>query len=114
MDATEHREPEINKLFRMARKHEASDIYLHVGSAPQLELRGVVRQADMPPLTQEVLERLVSPILYEEQRQRLGQGESVAFTYSFEEGDVYHVEVSSKDGCLSLSAHRLGSAGSKV
>jgi twitching motility protein PilT len=107
MDESPPREPEINKLFRMARKHEASDLYLHVGSAPQMRLRGVVRVADMRPLTQEDMERLVSPILYDEQRQHLSEAKDVAFVYSFEEGDAYRVEVSTKDGVLSLSAHRL-------
>jgi Tfp pilus assembly pilus retraction ATPase PilT len=107
MDESPPREPEINKLFRMTRKHEASDLYLHVGSPPQMRLRGVVRSADMRPLTQEDMDRLVSPILYDEQRELLKQGKDIAFTYSFEEGDAYRVEVSNKDGGHTPSAHRL-------
>jgi Tfp pilus assembly pilus retraction ATPase PilT len=107
MDESPQREPEINKLLRMARKHEASELYLHVGSPPQMRLRGVVHTADMRPLTQGDMDRLVSPILYDEQRELLNQGKDIAFTYSFEESDAYRVEVSNKDGGLSLSAHRL-------
>ncbi len=108
MDASPQCEPQINKLFRMARKHGASGLYLQVGSPPLLRLRGVTRQADMRPLTQDDLERLVPPILYAEQQQRLGQGKEVIFTYACEEDDVYRVAVSSKGGQLGLSAHRLG------
>jgi hypothetical protein len=108
MDASLQREPEINKLFRVARKYRASDLYLDVGSAPRIRLRGVNRHMDMRPLMQEDLVRLVSPILYGEQLQRLGQGEEISFTYAFEEGDAYRVGVCDKGGRFSLSAHWLG------
>jgi twitching motility protein PilT len=111
MDAPQPREPEINKLFRMARKHEASHLYLHAGSPPSLRLRGVTRTADMRPLTQADLERLLSPILYSEQQEFLGQGKDIAFSYAFEEGDVYHVKVANENGQLSVSAHRVGNTG---
>ena len=107
MDESLQREPEINKFFHWARIHEASDLYLHVGSPLQLRLRGVVRCLDMRPITQEDMDRLVSPILYDEQRHCLSEGKEVTFVYAIEEDDAYRVEVSSKDGGLSLSARRL-------
>jgi hypothetical protein len=61
----------------------------------------------MRPLTRADLKHLLSPILYTEQWQRLGQGQEIAFAYSFEEGDAYRVEASSKGGELRMSAHRL-------
>jgi len=60
---------------------------------------------DLRSLSDQDLERLLLPLLYGEQQRRLDQGEDVAFTYSFEEGDVYHVKVSKKTGQLKLSAH---------
>ncbi|MBY0230120.1 MAG: hypothetical protein K2W96_12635 [Gemmataceae bacterium] len=107
MDASPQHEPEINKLFRLATKHGASDLCLRVGSAPLLKLRGVDRLTDLRPLTQQDLERLVSPILHADQRQRLGLGEKVDFTYAVEEGVAYRVGVSREGGQLSLSARRL-------
>jgi Tfp pilus assembly pilus retraction ATPase PilT len=101
------REPDINKLFRMVRKHGASDLYLDVGSEPSVRLAGVIRKMVALPLSQEVLERLLLPLLYPEQQQRLDQGEDVAFMYCFEEGDLYHVSVSKKGGQFKLSAHWL-------
>ncbi len=108
MDTERHSEPPINKLFRMAKKHGASALSLEVGRPPMMRLRGDVYRVDMRPLTQEDMERLVWPILYAEQRQGLDQGQEVAFTYAFEEGDVYRVEVACRGGQLSLSAHRPG------
>ena len=55
------REPEVNKLFRMVMKHEASDLHLKVGQPPMMRLRGDIRQMDMRPLTQEDMERLLLP-----------------------------------------------------
>ena len=107
MDASPQREPQINKLFRMARKLGASDLYLQVGSAPLFRLRGVTRPAEMRPLTQEDLACLLQPALYAEQQQRLSQGNEVTFMYAFEEGQSYRVAVSSNSGQLHLAAHLL-------
>ena len=62
------REPEVNKLFRMVMKHEASDLHLKVGQPPMMRLRGDIRRADMRPLTQEDMERLLLPTLREKHR----------------------------------------------
>ena len=56
------REPEVNKLFRMVMKYEASDLHLKVGQPPMMRLRGDIRRVHMPPLTQEDMERLLLPI----------------------------------------------------
>src|SRR5690349_24924551 len=57
------REPEVNKLFRMVMKHEASDLHLKVGQPPMMRLRGDIRRVEMRPLTQEDMERLLYPCL---------------------------------------------------
>src|SRR5947209_6694486 len=62
------REPEVNKLFRMVMKHEASDLHLKVGQPPMMRLRGDIRRVDMRPLTQEDMERLLLPHLSARQR----------------------------------------------
>jgi len=37
------REPEINKLFRMMMRHEASELHLQVGQPPTMRVRGDMR-----------------------------------------------------------------------
>lgn len=69
-----HREPEINKLFRTASKHVASDLHLKVGQPPMMRLRGNIHRVDMRPLTQEDMDRLIQPILYAEQTRLLSEG----------------------------------------
>ena len=75
------REPEVNKLFRMVMKHEASDLHLKVGQPPMMRLRGDVRRADMRPLTQEDMERLLLPALTPRQRRILDEEGGVDFSY---------------------------------
>jgi Tfp pilus assembly pilus retraction ATPase PilT len=107
MDAPQQREPEINKLFRLAKKHAASALYLDAGSAPRLQLQGIIQNIEMPPLKQEDLVGLVSPLLHVDQRERLDREEDVAFTYALEAGNAYRVEVSNHGGRFHLMAHRL-------
>ncbi len=62
------REPEVNKLFRMVMKHEGSDLHIKVGLPPMMRLKGVIRQMQMRPLTQEDAERLLAPLMSEHYR----------------------------------------------
>lgn len=75
------KEPEVNKLFRMVMKHEASDLHLKVGQPPMMRLRGDIRRADMRPLTQEDMERLLLPLLSPRQRTILDEEGGVDFSY---------------------------------
>ena len=43
-------EPEVNKLFRLVMKMEASDLHLKVGQPPMMRLRGDMRRTEMRPL----------------------------------------------------------------
>ncbi len=48
-------EPEINKLFKLQIKHEASDLHLQTNKPAMLRVRGAIRELTMPPLTEEQL-----------------------------------------------------------
>src|SRR5215472_4485421 len=75
------REPEVNKLFRMVMKHEASDLHLKVGLPPMMRLRGDIRRMDMRPLTQQDMERLLLPHLKPNHRKILDEEGGVDFSY---------------------------------
>src|SRR5204862_3525611 len=74
-------EPEVNKLFRMVMKHEASDLHLKVGQPPMMRLRGDIRRVDAPPLTQEQMERLLLTQLQPKHRKILDEEGGVDFSY---------------------------------
>src|SRR2546421_6854069 len=75
------KEPEVNKLFRMVMKHEASDLHLKVGQPPMMRLRGDIRRVDMRPLTQEDMERLLLSILTPRLRKILDDEGGVDFSW---------------------------------
>jgi Tfp pilus assembly pilus retraction ATPase PilT len=105
MKASPQREPEINKLFRLAWKHAASDLYLQAGSPPLLQITGVTRKVEIPPLSGEAIERLLDPILSAEHKQLLSEAGVVEFEHVVErEKWVFHLNVLKKDGQVSLSA----------
>jgi twitching motility protein PilT len=102
------REPEVNKLFRMVMKHEASDLHLKVGQPPMMRLRGDIRRADMRPLTQEDMERLLLPQLKEKHRKILEEEGGVDFSYVIGADECrFRVSLFKQRGRLSLVARRV-------
>jgi twitching motility protein PilT len=102
------RDPEINVLFRMVMKHQGSDLHLKVGLAPMMRLKGLIRQMERQPLTQEEMERLVYPTLTERQRRILDEtgGVDYAHVVGQEEGR-FRVNLFRQRGCLGLVARRV-------
>src|SRR4051812_47821299 len=62
-DRAPAKEPEVNKLFRAVMKHEGSDLHLKVGLPPMMRHRGIIKKMDLPPLSQEQMEKLLIPIM---------------------------------------------------
>jgi twitching motility protein PilT len=75
------REFEINKLYRVVIKHEGSDLHLKVGLPPMMRLKGVIRQMEMKPLTQEDMERLLYPTLGPREREILEETGGIDYAH---------------------------------
>ncbi len=102
------KEPEVNKLFRMVMKYEASDLHLKVGQPPMMRLRGDIRRADMRPLTQDDMERLLLPHLNQRQRTILDEEGGVDFCYIVGVDECrFRVSLFRQRGRLSLVARRV-------
>ncbi len=102
------KEPEVNKLFRMVMKHEASDLHLKVGQPPMMRLRGDIRRMDMRPLTQEDMERLLLPALTARQRQILDDEGGVDFSYVVGQDECrFRVSLFRQRSRLSLVSRRV-------
>ena len=56
-------EIEVDKIFRMAIKHNASDIHLQVGQTPILRMRGTLRNLEMDRITESGMIELLFPML---------------------------------------------------
>jgi twitching motility protein PilT len=75
------KEPEVNKIFRLTLHLDASDLHLKVGQPPMMRIRGDIVRLEMKPLTQEDMERLLSPIMSPRQRQILDDEGGSDFSY---------------------------------
>lgn len=57
------KELEIDKIFRLAIKHNCSDIHLQVDRPPIFRIRGGLRPLDMPPITESQMIELTFPMM---------------------------------------------------
>jgi twitching motility protein PilT len=107
-------EPEANKLFRMVMKYKGSDLHLKVGLAPAMRLSGVLRQMQLPPLSETDMERLMFPLLSPRQRSILEDEGGVDFAHILVEpnGDEtrFRVNLFRQRGKLSLVARRVNTS----
>lgn len=106
--ASPRREPEVNKLFRMVMKHEGSDLHLKVNLPPMMRLRGEIRQMQMPPLTQDDMERLLLPIMGERQKLQMEEDGGADFAHIIGQDECrYRVNLFKQRGHWSLVARRV-------
>ncbi len=106
--AEPRKEPEVQKLFRMVMKLQASDLHLKVGQPPMMRLRGDIRRTEMRPLTQEDMERLFYPILTPKQRKILDEEGGVDFSWVVGQDECrFRVSLFKQRGRLSLVSRRV-------
>jgi len=58
-----NKELEIDKIFRQAIKHGASDIHLQVNRPPVLRIKGTLRELQIEPISEERMIELVFPMM---------------------------------------------------
>src|SRR5262245_22820996 len=105
------REPEVNKLFRMCMKMEASDLHLKVGQPPMMRLRGDIRRMEMRPLSQEDMERLLLTILSPKLRKILDDEGGVDFSWVVGQDECrFRVSLFRQRGRLSLVSRRVNNS----
>ena len=106
-------EPEANKLFRMVMKHKGSDLHLKVGLSPAMRLAGVLRQMQLPPLTEHDMERLMFPLLSARQKNILEDTGGIDFAHIIVDGKLetrFRVNLFRQRGKLSLVARRVSTS----
>jgi len=57
------KEIEIDTIFRLAIKYEASDIHLQVGRPPIFRIKGTLKTLDMPPISESDMIKLTFPMM---------------------------------------------------
>ena len=56
-------EIEIDKIFRLAIKHNCSDIHLQVDRPPIFRVKGTLRALEMDPISEEEMIKLTFPMM---------------------------------------------------
>src|SRR5262245_35312020 len=108
MAAEAKKEPEVNKLFRAVMKHEGSDLHLKVGLPPMMRHRGIIKKMDLPPVTQEQMEKLLLPIMSEKQQRNLDEVGGADFAHVIGNDESrFRVNVLRQRGKWSLVARRV-------
>ncbi|MBJ7495102.1 MAG: PilT/PilU family type 4a pilus ATPase [Gemmataceae bacterium] len=108
-DAT--KEPEVNKIFRLAMKLEASDVHLKVGCPPMMRIRGDITRMEMRPLTQQDMEKLLLPLLEPKKRKILDDEGGVDYSYVIGADECrFRVSLFRQRGRLSLVARRVNNS----
>jgi twitching motility protein PilT len=102
------KEPEVNKLFRAVMKHEGSDLHLKVGLPPMMRHRGIIKKMDLPPLTQENMEKLLMPIMTEKSLRVFDDTGGIDFAHVIGNDESrFRVNVLRQRGKWSLVARRV-------
>src|SRR5262245_649842 len=105
---TGKKEPDVNKLFRMVMKYQASDLHLKVGQPPMMRLRGDIRRTEMRPLSQEDMEKLFFPILKQHHMKILEEEGGVDFSWVVGDDESrFRVSLFKQRGKLSLVSRRV-------
>ena len=63
-----HDEPELNKLFRLLIKREATNLHLRVEKPPYFRIDGELHELQMEPITEERMKQLCFPLMDERSR----------------------------------------------
>lgn len=82
----------IDDLLRVMVERDASDLHIKAGSPPGIRIHGELLPVDdMPPLTPDDTERLITSIMEDHHKRRFAEAKELDFAYSF--SDLYRFRV---------------------
>ncbi len=98
---------EIDKLFFLMGKTNATDLHLKVGAPPILRVDRQVRRIESHPLSHEQIEALVSAIMTPKSREDFERNGSADFAHSVPGIGRFRVNVYRQRGSTSMAARRV-------
>jgi len=102
------KEPEVNKIFRLAMKLEASDVHLKVNCPPMMRIKGDITRMEMAPISAQHMENLLIPLLEPKKRKILEDEGGVDYSYVIGQDECrFRVSLFRQRGRLSLVARRV-------
>ena len=97
----------IHKLLAAMRKLEASDLHLKVGIAPTYRIGGLLKRIDADPLTEELADHLLDPIVPESLRERYDKTGNLDFATHLEDGDRFRINMFRSGGHTHAAIRRV-------
>lgn len=102
-------EAQIDKLFAVMAKANASDLHLKFGQPPILRIAGALQMLKSDPLTDEQISKLVFDILTDKQKKAFEETGSLDLGHEFNENERVRMNVYRQRGHISVSARRVQS-----
>ena len=99
--------PEIEKLFRVVIKSDASDLHLKVGLPPKIRIHSKLKTTTGEPMTEEKVESLVFEIMSEKQKKFFAENGALDFAYQVGEMDRFRINVFRQRSFVSMAARRI-------
>jgi twitching motility protein PilT len=93
----------LDKIFKGARHHAASDVHLVRGVAPVLRINGEIRPIEGEPLDEEALRRLLDEIISDKQRAMLEKDWQLCFSRYWPGVGRYRVSIYYHAGCPEMA-----------
>lgn len=107
IDAIANKRPEIEKLFRVVIKSDASDLHLKVGMPPKIRIHSKLKNTTGEPMTEEKIEKLVFEIMSEKQKKFFMENGALDFAYQVGEMDRFRINVFRQRSYVSMAARRI-------
>jgi len=98
---------DIDKLFRIMIKFDASDLHLKAGIPPTLRIAGNPRALDSKPLSAQEVKNLIFAILNERQKRTVERAGDLDFSYSLPGEARYRISVFRQRSSISMAARRV-------
>lgn len=99
--------PEIEKLFRVVIKADASDLHLKVGMAPKIRVHSKLKSTTGEPLTAEKAEQMIFEIMSPDQKEQFLHKGQLDFAYQVGEMDRFRINAFRQRSYMSLAARRI-------
>jgi twitching motility protein PilT len=99
--------PEIEKLFKVVIKADASDLHLKVGLPPKIRIHSKLKNTTGEPLTEHKIEEMVFEIMSPKQKQFFMENGALDFAYQVGEMDRFRINVFRQRSYISLAARRI-------
>ena len=99
--------PEIEKLFRVVIKADASDLHLKVGLPPKIRIHSRLKNTTGELLTEAKIEKLVFEIMSPKQKQFFLENGAIDFAYQVGKLDRFRINVFRQRSYISMAARRI-------